>query len=244
DQYLFNFQYLLNEFNYFRSDRRLNEIYEIFKGFFTEVSGDKFNLAGYSAGGQFVSRYMMCYPENLNLVALGGAKSYLFPLLTYPYPFGLDCSNLNSFFDKPPEPHGVAQGAPEWWANDLRKMDWNKKLNLLMDLNVFHLVGIDDRENEGHDREDIQDPLDDSRLWQGTNRWERAFNYHFEMRRAEYRQRKNGVRDQSKAFQMVFVPLMGNHEIAHSIFPNWLKACWEKFPAEILYAYDGYYRKR
>ncbi len=56
---------------------------------------EKVYLFGYSAGGQFVHRYAMAYPEKVYAVAVGAAGWYTFPDLKVSFPRGLAKQSLS-----------------------------------------------------------------------------------------------------------------------------------------------------
>ncbi|MFK5950167.1 MAG: alpha/beta fold hydrolase [Methylococcales bacterium] len=56
---------------------------------------EKVYLFGYSAGGQFVHRYAMAYPEKVHAVVVGAAGWYTFPDLKVPFPRGLGKKSLS-----------------------------------------------------------------------------------------------------------------------------------------------------
>ncbi len=69
-------------------DLALNRLLEELGGR-TGADTGKVYLFGYSAGGQFVHRYAMAYPEKVRAVAMGSAGWYTFPDPQAPFPRGL-----------------------------------------------------------------------------------------------------------------------------------------------------------
>ena len=54
---------------------------------------DRFSLFGHSGGGQFVHRYAMAYPEQVNAIAIGAAGWYTLPDPLNKYPYGIAPNN-------------------------------------------------------------------------------------------------------------------------------------------------------
>ena len=83
--HLNGFHLLINKSNFVRSDQKLHEMVETLARRYPDVDSAqprnevRFNIVGWSGGGQFVSRYMMIYPEKLLRIALGGGRTYMFP---------------------------------------------------------------------------------------------------------------------------------------------------------------------
>ena len=53
------------------------------------VENDRFDLFGYSAGGQFAHRFLYLHRERLRTVAVGGLGTVTLPSMTDPWPAGL-----------------------------------------------------------------------------------------------------------------------------------------------------------
>lgn len=70
------------------SDIALNSILDEL-GEQTGALTDKVYLFGFSAGGQFVHRYAMVYPDRVHAVSVGAAGWYTFPDITTAFPRGL-----------------------------------------------------------------------------------------------------------------------------------------------------------
>jgi hypothetical protein len=196
DWYLGDFIALLNGNNEHRTDLKLIEIFEFFNK--KLMKRDKFHLYGHSGGGQFVSRFITFYPELIDKVAISSAGSFLFPRLDMDYPYGLKMDNLEKTF-----------GA-QIIANDLKLTDseFDRKINSLLDLRLFIIVG----ENETE-----QDPTE--RAWQGQSTLEKAHNYYQAMRKEDQRLKKKGIMPESKPFKFELhtMPGVGHHAGASGI---------------------------
>ncbi len=70
------------------SDLALNRLLDELGGRTGADTGNIY-LFGYSAGGQFVHRYAMAYPEKVRAVTIGSAGWYTFPEWRAPFPRGL-----------------------------------------------------------------------------------------------------------------------------------------------------------
>ncbi|NLH48527.1 MAG: hypothetical protein GX444_07975 [Myxococcales bacterium] len=210
NQFLYFFHHLLNDENNYRSDLRLLEILDEFKKAISNVVQDRFNILGYSAGGQFISRFMMVYPQLLNKIALGAPRSYMFPLSQEPFPYGLDCTTV---------------------ADDLKRIDWTSNLNNLLDRQIFLFAGVGDVGSPpGKDNQSLTEAE-----WQGANHWERAQNFYFEMTRVDYRLKLYRLRDRYKEFTLTLVPCPGDHALAWTTMKDWLNTCWYLYPSQIAY---------
>jgi poly(3-hydroxybutyrate) depolymerase len=71
-----------------RADRALEDLIDRFLERFSRAPGPRY-LVGYSAGAQFVHRYLMAHPERVDGAVLGSAGWYTFPDPTRAYPYGL-----------------------------------------------------------------------------------------------------------------------------------------------------------
>lgn len=61
-----------------RADTFLNEIVDSYRDEFDSFS-NRFYLYGHSAGGQFVSRYVVVHPQRIEAAVISGAGTYAFP---------------------------------------------------------------------------------------------------------------------------------------------------------------------
>ena len=234
DSYLHGFHFLINKSNVHRSDLVLNEIVQAFQNAYS-LKERTFSLYGYSGGGQFVSRYMMLYPEKLKRVALGGAGSLLFPLHEPNYPFGLSCHypddievsiwgrnytnektrmGLNSFFRK-------STTAPLNWADFITRLtpaDWDRKIAKLLDLKIYIFAGNKDFLGaEDHA----------ASLWQGYGQRQKAENFVVEMLRADQRLKKMGYRRFDAPFACRLITFSNrDHKQARGDAVKWLQSNW------------------
>lgn len=196
DWYLWGFLALVNGHNEYRTDLKLLDIFEFFNR--KLMKRDKFHLYGHSGGGQFVSRFISFYPELIDKVAISSAGSFLFPRYDMDYPYGLKMDNLEKTF-----------GA-QIIADDLKLTDseFDRKINSLLDLRLFIIVG----ENETE-----QDPTE--RAWQGQSTLEKAHNYYQAMRKEDQRLKKKGIRSESKPFRFELhtMPGVGHHAGASGV---------------------------
>ncbi len=190
DWHLTGFQRLLNKNNQHRSDLKLIEVFEFLKKHL--MQREKFHLYGHSGGGQFVNRFMLFHPELLEKVALSAAGTFTFPRRDKDYPWGLRMNNLEAHFGAQIE------------ADDLRlsKSEWNAKINRLLDLRVFIIVGQKDTSPDKPGRlKEIG--------WQGRNHLEKARNYFAAMRSEHEHQKKLGNRSQDDPFRFELHELPG-----------------------------------
>ncbi|KAF9059789.1 hypothetical protein BDP27DRAFT_1340723 [Rhodocollybia butyracea] len=68
-----------------------------------QIRTDKFYLHGFSAGGQFVHRFMYLHPDRLAAVSVGAPGRITAPDLHSPWPVGV--SNIHSVFSLPAAPN-------------------------------------------------------------------------------------------------------------------------------------------
>jgi pimeloyl-ACP methyl ester carboxylesterase len=207
DRYLHEYQRLLSTksqiYPVTRADGRLNEIFFRFRSAFPDVDQERFNIYGYSGGGQFVSRYMMVHPERLKRIALGGAGAYLFPSFEFNYPHGLRCRYEDSAwiriwghdYTDPDSPilwglnsYFRPDNLPEDWAHWLVSIsvdEWKQRIATLLDRQIFVFAGVDDFLGCEPSIEDprlslmVDEYMD--RCWQGDGQLERALNFQAEM---------------------------------------------------------------
>jgi hypothetical protein len=190
--YLYDYQRILNEDNFQRSDEKANEIIDLFRAFFPDVA-HAFNIYGYSGGCQFVSRYMMLFPYELNRVVMAAGGSYMFPLDHAMFPDGFTCQipnlgtsiKLLDFTYKPDSFNtlGLAERfdkthVPSDWVEDLLGIGphvFNHRLKHVFErLHVLIRVG---------DRDILPDLDQPERDWMGLNHKEKANNYFVQMSR-------------------------------------------------------------
>ncbi|MHC4090733.1 MAG: LamG-like jellyroll fold domain-containing protein [Planctomycetota bacterium] len=190
DWHLVGFQRLLNKNNHHRSDLKLIEIFEFFKKHL--MHRERFHLYGHSGGGQFVHRFATFHPELVDKIAFSAAGTFTFPRRDKDYPWGIRMTNLEAWFGQQIE------------ADDLRLSEskMNEKLNRLLDLRVFIIVGQEDTEVAGPRR--LQEIG-----WQGRNHIEMARNYTDAMRREHEYQKKIGNRPMSDPFRFELHELPG-----------------------------------
>ena len=190
DWHLVGFQRLLNKNNHHRADLKLIEIFEFFKKHL--MYRERFHLYGHSGGGQFVHRFATFHPELVDKIAFSAAGTFTFPRRDKDYPWGIRMTNLEEWFGQQIE------------ADDLRLSEskMNEKLNHLLNLRVFIIVGQEDTKVSGPRRLEVVG-------WQGRNHIERARNYYAAMRREHEYQRKIGNRPESDPFRFELHELPG-----------------------------------
>lgn len=190
DWHLMGFQRLLNKNNHHRSDLKLLEIFEFFRKHL--VHRERFHLYGHSGGGQFVHRFATFYPELIDKIAFSAAGTFTFPRRDMDYPWGIRMTNLEEWFGQQIE------------ADDLRlsEAQMTERLNRLLDLQVFVIVGQEDTTVSGPRRlEEVG--------WQGRNHIERARNYYAAMRREHDHQKAIGNRPEGDPFRFEIHELRG-----------------------------------
>ena len=186
DWNLWDFIGLLNGYSHHRTDLKLLEIFDLFNR--KLMQRNKFHLYGHSGGGQFVSRFMIFYPELIDKVALGSAGTYAFPRRDMDYPYGLKMDNLEDTF-------GAQIQADDLKLNDSQL---DEKINSLLDLKVLIIVG-------GNETQEHHPEL----VWQGTNTLERAINFYLAMEQEHQRQKQLGHRPESDPFRFELHVLPG-----------------------------------
>ncbi len=179
DRHLWNFLTLLNTFNEHRSDLKLIDIFEFFNKHL--MKRETFHLYGHSGGGQFVSRFIVFYPELLSKVGISSAGSFVFPRRDIDYPDGLKLDNLEKTFGS------------QIKADDLKLTDseLDQKLNQVLDLKLFIIAGENDTWIDNRPE----------RSWQGKHRLERAQNFYKIMKEEDQRLKTKGIRSKDKPFQ-------------------------------------------
>jgi len=77
---------------YLRADVFLNQIVDLYKNITLTTTSKKsmFYLYGHSAGGQFVSRYIVMHPERYIAAAITAAGSYAWPDPNTKWPYGMN----------------------------------------------------------------------------------------------------------------------------------------------------------
>jgi hypothetical protein len=168
NSFLWDFVYMLATYNSSRHDQKMFEIFSFFNS--QLMSRSKFNLYGHSGGGQFVSRFMMLYPEKLINVGDSAAGTMLFPVFDHEFPYGLDMSSLSD-----PHPMSIFRGNQ---VNDLDLINLtesalNSKMAKLLDLNVLLVDGANDQTGNCNDRPDA--------VFQGCYPYQKMQNYYNEM---------------------------------------------------------------
>lgn len=96
------------------------------------IEDNGISLYGHSAGGQFVSRFMVTHPEMINQAVITSAATYPQPDRNIPWPYGM----------------GELHTHVEWW-NDIRKEDvipeaWKWAISSQIPLTI--IVGMNDAE--------------------------------------------------------------------------------------------------
>ena len=179
DTYLADFINLVNKRNEHRTDLKLIETFEFFNKHL--MKREKFHLYGHSGGGQFVSRFIIFYPELLDKVGISSPGSFVFPRRDINYPYGLKLDSLEKSF------------GPQIKANDLKLTDseLDQKLNKVLDLKLFIITGEDDTWIDNRPE----------RSWQGKHRFERAQNFYKIMKEEDQKLKTKGIRSKDKPFQ-------------------------------------------
>ncbi|MEE8374230.1 MAG: LamG-like jellyroll fold domain-containing protein [Dehalococcoidia bacterium] len=210
DWHLMGFQRLLNKNNHHRSDLKLIEIFEFFRK--NLMNRERFHLYGHSGGGQFVHRFATFYPELIGKIAFSAAGTFTFPRRDKDYPWGIRMANLEEWFGQQIE------------ADDLRlsESQMTERLNRLLDLQVFVIVGQEDTAVSGPRRlEEVGR--------QGRNHIERARNYYAAMRREHEHQKAIGNRPRDDPFRFEIHELPG---VGHDSEAGADKAIELLFPQE------------
>ncbi|MBC8393327.1 MAG: hypothetical protein H8E17_12275 [Deltaproteobacteria bacterium] len=191
DVYLADFINLVNKHNEYRTDLRLIEIFEFFNKHL--MKREKFHLYGHSGGGQFVSRFIIFYPELLDKVGISSPGSFVFPRRDIDYPYGLKLDSLEKTFGSHIK------------ADDLKLTDTelDQKLNQILDLKLFIIAGEDDTWVDNRPE----------RSWQGRNRFERAANFYKIMAEEDKKLKIKGKRSKDKPFQ---INLHVMHGVGHN----------------------------
>jgi hypothetical protein len=257
DVNLWDFIFLINSRNDLRSDECLLGIIPMFRAAFDFSATDGLvSLFGYSAGGQFVSRFMMLYPGELGRAALGGAGSFMFPSFEFNYPHGFSCHyenddcvtiwghtydssvyrpcwGLNKLFNR---------GQRLGWAPFLTEIaphQWREKLLCLLEKPIWVFAGSDDylgleETSDGRGRFDPH--LENA--WQGNGQMERALNFVGEMYQMDRQLKNAGLRPHDAPTDLYFAGLCGptmNHGAAGSAMTGWLQANWFRLRRKLPY---------
>ena len=202
DTYLADFINLVNKRNEHRTDLKLIEIFEFFNKHL--MKREKFHLYGHSGGGQFVSRFIIFYPELLSKVAISSPGSFVFPRRDINYPYGLKLDSLEKTFGS------------QIKADDLKLTDseLDQKLNQVLDLKLFIIAGENDTWIDNRPE----------RSWQGKHRCERAQNFYKEMKEEDQRLKAKGIRANDKPFQfeLCVIPGIGHNSNAGAAYARQL----------------------
>jgi len=187
DTYLADFINLVNKRNEHRTDLKLIETFEFFNKHL--MKREKFHLYGHSGGGQFVSRFIIFYPELLDKVGISSPGSFVFPRRDINYPYGLKLDSLEKSFGR------------QIKADDLKLTDseLDQKLNQVLDLKLFIIAGEDDTWIDNRPE----------RSWQGKHRFERAQNFYKIMKEEDQRLKTKGIRSKDKPFQFKLHTMQG-----------------------------------
>jgi len=191
DTYLGDFINLVNKRNKHRTDLKLIETFEFFNKHL--MKREKFHLYGHSGGGQFVSRFIIFYPELLDKVGISSPGSFVFPRRDINYPYGLKLDSLEKSF------------GPQIKADDLKLTgsELDQKLNQVLDLKLFIIAGENDTWIDNRPE----------RSWQGKHRFERAQNFYKIMNEEDKRLKTKGIRAKDKPFQF---KLHTMHGVGHN----------------------------
>lgn len=134
-----------------RADLALNEILDdVSKKIDHKI--EKIDLLGYSAGGQFVHRYAMLYPEKINNLFVCAPGFYTFLDEKIKYPLGLNTEDYND-------------------------LNLKKGIEKFLNLPIYLYVGENDVSREGNFKKETF--LDEQ---QGMTRVERAKNWYKNIR--------------------------------------------------------------
>jgi hypothetical protein len=257
DAFLWDFVALLKKYSWYepespdhsypaaRCDHKLHEIFDVFRKFYPDLDQERFNIMGYSGGGQFVARYMTLYPDKLRRIALGGAGSFTFPFFNVNYPNGLRCrygdldylkiwghtytdfwtiSGLNNYFNR----HGWGD-----WAHDLvfvSQDEWRVRLTTLLGRQVFVYAGGLDFVGEPSTWPTNPPPPS---FWQGAGQLEKATNYIREMRTLYDELGRPAVAGK-RSFEIYLnkgvEPSNLDHEAMRLAMVRWLRLHWWDYP--------------
>jgi pimeloyl-ACP methyl ester carboxylesterase len=98
-----------------QADEFLNRILARYMTTFSNYDGTIY-LYGHSAGGQFVSRYVVMHPEKLNAAVISAAGSYAFPNPKAPWPDGMQPLRRTMTWDGDVTPQSVdLRPDPDGW---------------------------------------------------------------------------------------------------------------------------------
>jgi hypothetical protein len=216
DSYLCDFINLVNKRNEHRTDLKLIETFEFFNKHL--MKREKFHLYGHSGGGQFVSRFIIFYPELLGRVGISSPGSFVFPRRDINYPYGLKLDRLEETFGR------------QIKADDLKLTDseLDQKLDKVLDLNLFIIAGENDTGVDNRPE----------RSWQGEHRFERAKNFYKVMKEEDQRLKANGIRSKDKAFRFKLHTMKGvghNSNAAAANAAGLLFPIKEKTKGQLLY---------
>lgn len=173
NMYLSEFEDLLNRFNEHRSDLKLIEIFEFFNTNLTRRK--KFYLYGHFKGAGFAQRFCMFHPELIDKAAISLADFYTFPLGSKDYPLGLGMRDLKKTFGEQIKPDGIR----------LKASELDRKLNHMLDLDIFIIAGEKDKRPGTKKRT----------AWQGNSRIEKANNFYQEILNTDKRLKEIGLRE-------------------------------------------------
>ncbi len=207
DTYLGDFINLVNKRNEHRTDLKLIETFEFFNKHL--MKREKFHLYGHSGGGQFVSRFIIFYPELLDKVGISSPGSFVFPRRDTNYPYGIKLDSLEKRF------------GPQIKADDLKLTDseLEQKLSQMLDLKLFIIAGENDTWIDNRPE----------RSWQGKHRFERAQNFYKIMKEEDQRLKTKGIRPKDKPFQF---KLHTMHGVGHNSNAAAANAAELFFPAK------------
>jgi len=135
---------------------------------------------------------MLFHPDLLERVALSAAGTFTFPRRDKDYPWGLKMEHLEQHFGAQVQADDLS----------LSQSEWNAKMNRLLDLPVFLIVGQEDTSEDKPGRlKEIG--------WQGRNHLEKARNYYAAMRSEHEHQKKLGNRSPDDPFRLELHELPG-----------------------------------
>jgi pimeloyl-ACP methyl ester carboxylesterase len=256
-----DFTYNLSDFYYtvdwldpYRPDVVLNNIVAQFQQAFAQAGDpveDTFMLYGHSGGAQFVSHYLLMWPENLSSVALSSPGNLLFPRVDYRFPFGLDVDIRDGVLyadygviwapGQNPVPGSPGDQFPTTDFTLLQDLHdtpalWFDEIRDACVIPKIVSVGL----KEAFDPTLYNDPTTSYGAWQGRTPVDKTYNYYLEMNRAFAIVRAtHGADWPADAYHDNMALLMFDVDHGDNLTHtwNWLKLYWLDYPARIPYVY-------
>jgi hypothetical protein len=235
DEYLVDFIQLINKAGR-RSDERLIEIFGVVKDIFNFINPTPttFSIYGFSAGAQFITRFMVFYPELLDTIMIGSPGSCTFPCFTTE-----ECREMNVIFNEYvgkvskftypltlfPEFYTDDLALPGDLTDALQDRDYmNKNLAKLMRKNI---ILISHREETACNK-GIPPDEPRERSWQGLCPSEINTNYYHAWFTRHNMLRREGYLPQGHDFRVVNKVLC-KEPAGHDWRPHakWLKEHWD-----------------